>query len=50
MAETVSGLLRAAFSGVTKNNADRLAKRNASLKTLQADGTVKAFYLRWGLD
>jgi len=35
---------------VRKGNADLLAKLNASLKKLQADGTVKAIDSRWGLD
>lgn len=35
---------------VRKGDADLLAKLNASLKKLQADGTVRAIYSRWGLD
>ena len=35
---------------VRKGDADLLAKLNTSLKKLQANGTVKAIYFRWGLD
>lgn len=34
---------------VRKGDADLLARLNASLKKLQADGTVRAIYARWGL-
>lgn len=35
---------------VRKGNAELIAKLNASLTKLQADGTVKAIYTRWGIN